>query len=427
MNLINHDKSNYVIVVGKQNIPSVLACLKFKPKNIITLYNDTAFSLPYLKPLQTILKNKLPDSDIVELKIDDMEEYFSSKQTIERALPSLLNSDYVNILNATGGTKAVALALNDAIQWDAIHYKSFKNDLEEWQPNNLNATQSSTHAFDFDVIGVDDLVSLYDVHIEKEKPSYIPKERLESLLPLAKEFNRINDDKAHPHHSVAKYLSSIWFNQDKNKQTTPHGIALDSLITLVKSNKPNLDKMIAWLEKLGSHFPEIMNLEGNTWTVHGPNAFASGHSLGKDLIEWVKGDWFEYLVYDQLSNDYLPQHMHLGLQYDAARDNNTMKNVEKPHRDIDLVIADKGELRLIEVKAGLTSNKMLSDAIRQIGSVSQFAMMPKYIVLGPFCQSFVKNDTTIARIERLARANNIRIFAHSDFIDFSKKNFFITS
>ncbi len=385
----------YVMITSEHVLPSVLSVRSQEPLPSKVLLITTQSYAHAGERLAEQLKHLLPEVEVIALPSEDLSGE-SMQELVEWLdayfLPLYSQfSDHHWVLNMTGGTKIMPMALTNAINWHQIQYKALKSpNIQAWRLN-----QNMVMDFmDIPVksMPVEQALSLYvDIDIEFSKPLI---NDLENSGLAAKIYDAYQQP-YHPHQLLSKQLEKLWSAEQSTNSdyvTVPWQDFLVQDFAALREwcvYLANLSNGVVQCDKNGLMLP----------TKHNRNKQV------KAWIKWISGGWLESLLAQWLSEEDIPY----------AR-NVKLKNVT---RELDVVLLVNGMLKVIEVKAAPDPNKNLSHIVQQIVSIQSAGKLTNMLFIGPeFRRSVTSKDKWEYFIEN-CKANHIQLLeSQQSLIDF---------
>ena len=394
----NHEmkKWDYVVIISEHNISEMYACLYFKPQRILMIATN------YFKDAEgrftQIMKQKLPMVDCVSVDTENLQgdSFYETKEWISEKLLPIFDENNQQVLNATGGTKALSIALEKSIDWYQVHYKPMtKNTVEIWA-DDWAVAEREIHPSNslIDDFSINDACSLYIDKIDKDKtPHFVPDE--EQALNISKKMWSCLVD-GHIHVEFAKYLSKLWATNRTQEWTR------------IKWDEFNLDEiqlheLQIWFEILSQLCPDVLRTLPLGLLIR---TRFNGNKKIKAQREWVKGTWLEDLVLHWLLEDLkMPENLiHAGMQIETDIE---AKNRQGSGREIDICLLHNQQIFLIEIKADLPTHTDFKNAVRQLASIVALKGAQKILLLGPWASKtfFEKEQEN----ESLARGSQVQV------------------
>lgn len=398
------NKWNYVVVISDHNVSEAIACLHFMPERIITIATKK-YSMA-CKQFAALICQKMPNAEIhnvdtSKLVGDSFHESLHWAKTV--LLPSFSNTNE-NVLNATGGTKALIMALEKSINWRFVHYKSQMSDfIECWEyENNKNTikTQRSNNENYIqlnspltETFSVNDACLLYVDSLEKDKTEYFtPSQPL--ALTLAEEISdcltSTRKHTLHPHQLTAELMFNVWY-KNKDDHNKEENIWFTQSIDVLSTKKTTAEQLQKWGCKLQNTCPDIFRVTSSEFSIR---TFFKRNTRKQKMFlqqkEWISGGWLESLLFNKLQKIGISEnYMHQGLRIKADKENDNNQGSE---REIDLAIFHNQRIHIIEIKAGLNSRADFKEAVRQLASLTALTGAKKILFLGPWANKIYQQN-----------------------------------
>lgn len=390
----------YVIIISTHNVAELYACLQFSPTRVLTI--ATQHFKAAEERFHRVLRRLKPKIERMKVMTEGLhgDQFHQGYYWAKLHLHSYLRPKHKKVLNATGGTKALILALEQAIDWDQIHYKGINSSSIEVIPmeNHRFREEERREAscqidpLIYQQVAVDDICHLYLENMLPDKTSVYPKPN--GSIDLATKIWSIIEQPHHPHWHLAKYLNNAW--RDKKS------------LSISQMDFEGDEEWMAfkiWSQYISESLPNLLK-------------------VGKDGIEilldythckqtlfnrkWLEGGWLEELVYQWIYDSGIAsQHIHVSMNVQA---NNNKNDAQGSEREIDLCILNNEKLTIIEVKAGVPNRSMLTQAERQLSSVgSFFPASNKVLFLGPWAQDKLPTNQLKREFQSQCRAAGVYV------------------
>jgi hypothetical protein len=294
------------------------------------------------------------------------------------------------ILNVTGGTKIMPMALELAIDWHEVHYKSFKvNSLQRWQL--VNQKRALLPDLVMQDVPIKAALSLY-TEITTPRVNRISNES--NALPMAQQLWDAYSSSAHIHHDLSRVLTHYWVEEREQHQQASIEIPWSSFET------KDIDALMAWCKHLAQLSLGTMLVSEQSLLLPGNKPKKSVH---KDFKKWISGDWLENLVESWLDD--------AGIVYES---NVPIKDSD---RELDFVTLKSGQLQVVEVKTAPARNEALNGIVRQITSIIAVGKLTNYLFVGPEFKPSINNEDKWQAFEAQCQANRIKlIFSREELI-----------
>ncbi len=408
---------DYIVIISDHNITETFACLHFMPQRVITVATKTFKK--QARRFQQVLENKLPGIQFCDVDTHDLvgESFYETIAWIPNNLTLNFYPQHKQVLNVTGGTKALSIALEKGINWFQVHYRSWNNSsIEIWEYD--QTTKKLKHDLPVDQkfiepigklieeFSVDDACLLYLDHIEKDKTLYF-KPELSLAIQVMETIWSCLDHQDHPHSIIANHLSSHWY--EKTRVKNRDGWILLTWDTLV-SPTTNKSKMKLWCNSLADICNDIFKIEDNGLNIRLRFKKNIGFSKSEakrasDQQKWLISVWLEDLVYHWLNDGGIPaNHLHTGMFI------KTDKEYEKSHgseRELDICLFYHQAIYIIEIKAGFKDRNDFKEAIRQLASITAIIGARRILFLGPWATRIYNENKD--ENESIARGCNIHV------------------
>ncbi len=391
----------YVCVVSQYNLPSLEACLARKPSEVSLIITGSFEKAG--KRLRRELEKLLPGIEVHELRGSlahplEGEEVISTLDwginVLGPHLTATRREDLPIVLNFTGGTKAMSLALLHAIEWHELDYKANgRSELQVLQFRQGNLKEKAR-------LPLEDVAPIHIAHLHEddvhETPNAIVSTPDNASENLALRFWRAQAD-ADPNlgHLFAT-LEKVWvIESDDSRWQRRH-------ITLPWSEfDSSRESLTPWLESLQHLAPEELRWDSSGVTLPGNKVKGKARSLR----DWISGIWLEEVAYLWLLNAGIPPGQ-------IARNlrSGPSSTQSASQREADLLIHWRQKTYLIEVKAGLPPGHAPSELETQLSSlVDRFGSTQKALFIGPALQRNLQKEHRWEAFQQRCQASRIRM------------------
>lgn len=392
----------YVMITSEHVLPSVLSVRSQEPLPSKVLLITTQSYAHAGERLAEQLKHLLPEVEVIALPSEDLSGE-SMQELVEWLdayfLPLYSQfSDHHWVLNMTGGTKIMPMALTNAINWHQIQYKAFKApNIQGWRIEDNSMTDFVD--ITMKTIDVREALSLYvDIDIEFSKPLISELENSGLAAKIYEAYQQAD----HPHQLLSRQLEKLWSSDDSVKVdhvTVPWQNFLAQDSTALKQ----------WCFYLADLSDGVVQCDNTGIILPTRN---NRNKQVKAWIKWISGGWLESLLAHWLSEEGIP----------FAR-NVKLKHVDvEVERELDIVLLVNGMFKVIEVKTAPDPNKSLSDIVQQIVSIQSAGKLTNMLFIGPEFRSSVTSKDKWEYFIENCKANNIQLLDNrSSLIDFVRR------
>ncbi|WP_345793318.1 hypothetical protein AAG895_17865 [Thauera sp. JM12B12] len=371
----------YTCVVSEYNLPEFEACVARRPTDVVLVVSDDARFKQAAKRLANQLREALPGARIhrpdqqahsLRLGGDDVIECQDWAQRVLK--PYLLQDDLRDkhrYLNFTGGTKAMILALVSVGDWEILDYKA--NGRQELQAVSLKADATGTLTLErSDLIKIEDVMPaavarLHNDHIEPVRLNRLFDNA--ASLPLAEAIWKAQLQKDPTLAGLFDLLESVWSSGRDYANYRCERVEVPLPTTLDRS------ELKSWLDR-------FCKLQDGALSLKDDHLELPGNRPGvrqRDFVAWVNANWLEQLCGHWLIAAGLPASAiarNLKVGPDATHSGT--------HREADLVLHNRGQTRLIEVKAGLAKGHAPAELENQVSSLTErFGKTRKALFVSP--------------------------------------------
>lgn len=376
----------YVCIVSDHNLPDLEAVLTFKPVAVMLL------ATPYFKQaaqrLQQQILQALPNCQ-VELPTMDISgtSLVQAQRWAAKVLsPRLAQLATPQVLNLTGGTKALALAMLYAHPWQECHYKAFKSSLLErftivsGQPEPLSDKPLTAAT-------IDQAVRLYcDI-------SYAPHLPSACALTLARQMWQGLEQDDVGLLALFAVFGAVWVTGRERVDWKQQSVAWPL------SQLDNTLGVVTWFEQLQVLDPERLFIAEQQLHFPGNNR----HRKCNGLRQWISGGWLEELVYYWLSEVLAEQHLALNVRSQTNADNYSQ-------READILLLHHGVTWVMEIKADVPPGQSLSDMENQLsGNAERYGKTSKILFIGPELTKKLRLEDKWDSFSGRCRGNNVHV------------------
>ncbi|WP_044414212.1 PDDEXK family nuclease [Thiomicrospira microaerophila] len=308
------------------------------------------------------------------------------------------HEDYHWMINITGGTKIMPIALLDALPWTEVHYKAFNYPhLQRWRHQPVyEPLEDKT----IETLSVKSALETYKV-IEQIKPN--PLDINPEAVKLANDIWQAyltydESNPTHPHHILTMKLQKAWALGENTKSVN---WPLTDWLPLSE------DETLAWFKKL-----EVIS-SGSVQVMEGKVYFpgSSPKKRHKAFQRWLKGLWFETLISSWL--DSIP-----GLLKSHRMQNIRVNDLK---REIDFMLIKNNKLISIEAKVASAPGKAhkSSEIIQQIKSIQDIGQLETLLCISPLFDKMIESEDAKNDFYESCSANRIRLIkSRSDLINY---------
>jgi len=371
----------YVCVVSNYNLPELEACLARHPSDIVLVVSDPEQFEQAADRLEQQLDRALPGVTIHRPDLQPGALPLGGADAVECQAwvqgvlqPYLARAEFEGksrYLNFTGGTKAMSLALVLGIDWRALDYKA--DGRPQLQVVALHGGDNGKLSLSAEPpLAIKDVApltvaGLHNDHLEHIRPN--PLFAHSDSLALAQAIWRAQAEQDPALTGLFDVLEQVWsigrdapeFHKERVSVALPEDI-----------DKQALD---AWLQGLSALQPEVLVRTGAMLELPGNRR----RKQQRDFIAWVNANWLEQLCHHWLVEAGLPpQAVALNLKTGADRARSAGQ------READLLIHNRSQTRLIEVKAGLPDGHSPAELESQVSSLGErFGKTDKALFVSP--------------------------------------------
>lgn len=369
--------SLYVIIVSDHNLAELRACLFYQPREVWMVVTSTMQNQArrFERELKSVLPHTITRQWGLEPDFPLQGEFFANAlDWLQRIFIPPLKTHPASsqaVLNMTGGTKILALALVQAYAWHELHYQPFQKDKALLDRLRLCLPQG-TLAF----IGQEDL------SVENVSP-----------LTVARLYmNDIQELEANPivHHAHSLALAEEHLAAEVNPLNYKAWTALQTALEKIWSQSQNQKHVTVARSDLLCPFDELEHLLirlrelcPNTnvlsWTPEVVCLPTQHHKESKYWRKWVSGVWFEQLVEAWLRKGGIAdKHIKAQVQLRFG------EKISSTEREADILLLRKNSLHVLELKVDLPVNYRIGQFEEQLSSLADhLGKTTKILIFGP--------------------------------------------
>lgn len=405
----------YVCVVTDFNLPNLQACLTRRPEHALLVISGRAGLDAAARRLSKVLKDRLPGTRIhmldrnhtrCELSGDHVADAIPwIKAILTPRLDRLRDQGIRPMLNLTGGTKALAIAMAHGYDWDTIDYKPERSEaMESFRFGRdraleiVEATPPSSQA----LLPLD-VARLYAEHVEEAHSSELSDIGNTDAIRLAKHIWQAQSNRDPGLHALFDALTGIW-SAGRGRDCWAKPIVTLSWKEFSDAKPKQLQ---GWMEQINTLSPDAF--EWNNAKISLPGNKARG--LGQELRRWLSGDWLEQLAHCWL--------LEAGLPCTAIIRN--LKSADDPResatsRETDLFIHYRDRTSLVEAKAGLPPLHSPAELERQVSSLGdhRFGRTRKSLLISPLLRNRLTARQGLENFELRCQANRVTLLTDKD-------------
>lgn len=371
----------YVCSISDYNLPEYESCLKRRPAYLVLLVSDYDRAQAAAERFANLVRSRIagvqiirPDQDGDTFGGADLVEF---QQWLQRVLvPALarLPADCQRVYNLTGGTKMMALAvLTAGLGWSWLEYKAERgNSLQK--VDYVNGILSARGAEELGQVDPVDVARLYSEHVKQERQNSIfsrsdsaaqAQKLWQGLCARDSSLLELFGDKKHG-------LESIWMYGAGNPEFKQKHLTVSACNFVANTTFNNAQ--LGWLHGWSRLKPDSLAVTPDSISL------AGNKNSRDELRRWLSGDWLEQLASHWLSEEIPADRIRLNVRVRPENETNSSLG----ERETDILVYHKGATSIIEAKTDLPPGQQMSDAIRQLASISnRFGRVTKILLIGP--------------------------------------------
>lgn len=407
----------YVCVMSNFNLPEWEACLARRPSDVVLLVSDDFEAAQKgAKHMQTLLYEQLPgvrvyrpESKAPALPLQGDDALAAQTWLQQVLMPCLDHPELAGkprVLNMTGGTKSMQLALLTTIRWDQLDYTPYRSG--KVRAIGLAAPPlgalSDLGSDALQPASAEEVARLYNDSVTFDPPNLL-WQRPSSLELAGCIYQGLADEDAALAEMFAA-LSRLWVEGSAEKAWQQPALSLGWEEFLGSGvSKPD-SELLAWLAAVARLAPECWSISEAGIRLPGslPDSKMKKHSIQYALKRWLQSDWWEGLAHAWLLEAGVPEravacNVRAG---EEARKSSTQ-------READLLVHHRGRTTVVEVKVLQAPGQAPREMENQVSALAErFGRTDKVLLVSPLVKLSLKErqwDDFAAR----CRANKVSL------------------
>ncbi len=378
----------YLCIASEFNLVEFEACLAVRPGDLVLIVSSFDKAQKAAKRLESALEHALPGIRIHRPDTDapfDGEMILEVQAWINSTLKPYLQQhtpvENQQVLNFTGGTKALSMALLTTLDCARLHYKGIgQNRIQilERQDSQWVATPEPLEPVTASPLEV---ARLYAGNVRITEGL---REQSQLAAPLARQIWHSLTVQDKGLLQLFNGLELIWSKGRGNPEYQRARLELP-LSRFLQTETP-LPSTLNWIKQLSALSPHSLTLESGHLTLPGnsPRKPAS-----KYLRKWICGEWLEELVFQWLRDGGIPEaHMARGVVVSDTR-----SRFSESGREADLFVHHNGQSSVVEIKADLPPGSDVRSMEQQLSSLGdRYGKTRKVLFVGPELQQKLKRE-----------------------------------
>ncbi|KAA0874798.1 PDDEXK family nuclease [Nitrincola tapanii] len=377
----------YICIASEFNVPELEACLAVQPSDLVLIVSNFEKACQGARRLASTVERAIPG---IRVHRPDEREPFDGEDilavqhwvrtTLIPYLAQHISANNQQILNFTGGTKALSLALITNLNCRYLHYKGMgKSRIQVLQQDGQQLLSGSG---DIEPVTATPLqvAQLYAGDV-KIGTGLRGQEELTSAL--ANDIWRALKEEDAGLLQLFNALDRIWSEGRGTAAFSDSSLAF-SLDELLQGQVPE-STLVGWLNRFAQLNTHYFCLQQNRIIIPGNGA----RKQGKYLRRWISGEWLEELAVNWLQQGGMPAaHIARGVIADSQA-----SNLSESGRETDLFVHHRGRSYLVEIKADLPHDANMRSAEHQLASLGdRFGKTQKVLFIGPQLQHKLIED-----------------------------------
>lgn len=378
----------YLCIASEFNLAEFEACLAVQPSDLVLIVSSFDKAQRAAKRLESALDHALPGIRIHRPDTDapfDGEMILEVQAWINSTLKPYLQQhtpmENQQVLNFTGGTKALSMALLTTLACSRLHYKGIgQNRIQvlEREDNQWLTTSESLEPITATPLEV---ARLYAGNVRITEGL---REQSQLAAPLAHRIWHSLTEQDEGLLQLFNGLECIWSQGRGNPEYQRAQLELP-LSRFLQTQDP-LPSTLNWIEQLSALSPRALTLENGLLTLPGnsPRKPAS-----KYLRKWICGEWLEELVFQWLRDAGIPKaHLARGVVV-----SDTQSRFSESGREADLFVHHNGQSSVVEIKADLPPDTDVRSMEQQLSSLGdRYGKTRKVLFVGPELQQKLRRE-----------------------------------
>lgn len=408
----------YVCVVSGYNLPDLESCLTRRPSDVLLVTSDSLRG--GARRLRQRLESVLPGVRVHTLDCDSTnrplggDDVIEAQQWVGDVLRPYLRrpelGDRPHVLNFTGGTKAMGMALLNGHIWQQLDYKAIgQAELQVLQPLPGQQFELLTR-LRLTSVSPFDVAALHADDVSADPLNPIITRQPEASLILARAIWQAQADTDPTLQRLFENLERLWVHRRDDLELACNQVRLDWAGFLPSDQAP-APLLEEWLQRFRALEPEALRWDAAGIELPGNNP----RRACRNLRDWISGDWLEQLAYHWLLEEGIPERA-------IARNlkSGTEPGQSGSQREADLLVHHHSDTRLVEIKAGLPPGHAPSELENQVSSLgSRFGRTLKALLVSPQLQRQLQAGKRWENFELRCKANGIRLLASREgLLDF---------
>ena len=400
----------YVCVISDYTLPTLEACLSLQPARLILIASDGDHFQAQAQRLQQVLSGHLPQTAIHQLSRQTTGESLggddiaANLQWLARHLVPRLQDHETQglhtVANLTGGTKAMTLALSACHRWHRLDYQPFgKKPLQSLSVQAMPSYQPQpSPAAQWHHAGPLDIARLHNE--QARAGSTNPLRNHPNALPLAQRIWSAQHQKDTALQALFAGFERIWVHESGQHGQDSIQLEWAHFLPPSSHSAPEKSAIRQWVDALGALNEPLLHASDDTLTLPGNKP----KKHGRNLRNWISGDWLEQLAHHWLLQAGIPQAAIACNTTCAAEDDSGSQ------READLLIHHQHTTSLIEIKAGIPPGKTPGELENQLSSLgSRFGKTRKALLLGPHLLLALRQKKKAEDFWFRCRANDVTL------------------
>lgn len=401
----------YVCVMSNFNLPEWEACLARRPTDVVLLVSDFEAARKGAEHMAALLREKLPGVEVHQPKGTERElkgeDAVAAQAWLQEVLVPYLESEALagkpRLLNMTGGTKSLQLALLTTVRWDQLDYTPYRSGkVQSMGLDDIPLATLRDLGSDFlPSASAEDVARLYNDSVTFGAPNPLWQRPLG--LELA---GRIYHGLAEKDAALAAMfaaLSRVWIDGKNNEAWQQRELHLGWDEFLGDGVRPSTE-LRRWLEAVEQLAPECWSVSEAGICLPGNGNRVKKHSMHRALRDWLQSDWWEGLAHAWLREAGIPPEAIACNVHGGEQERNSSSQ-----READLLVHHRGRTTVVEVKVMPAPGQAPKEMENQVsGLAERFGRTEKVLLVSPLVRRGM-NERQWEDFATRCRANRVSL------------------
>ncbi len=369
-----------VNLVSKQTLPNYLFVKQMYEEGDKVIWIVSSSMQNTMQCLATTFQRK-------DVKIVLQEGEEENRQTIQQILKENIDINENFIVNLTGGTKFMAIAIYNFFKENCLNASFF---YIHWPKNIITDIQTQQTIELTSKVSIQEYFSLYNMKFHNGRKPYLPFEKAKDM------FYKMNDIREKYHNELSELMALKEKNKFKNNKSKPRPYS--------DINEINLKDGIG-----GDKSTRAERIENFIEQKGLPKKCEKGFISGEDMV-YLTGEWLEDLVYYITEKEENPDEIMCGIK--------PMRNGHKySGNELDVVYIKDNKLYIRECKTNWEKGKMFNEIVyKAVAIKSLFGLSVKSSVYA-YRENLSSNSTEAEQHKETLEKMGITYFGKKEIED----------